>query len=247
MWEIILIPDYTYFIEKLLFYSGFLEKNNDLLYRNIKEHLSNSSNEIISTVFTKDELNKLKRPTTVGTQFRTSLNDLMKILMSKEPSYVRCIKPNDNKQSNKFSQSLVRHQIKYLGLMENLRVRRAGFAYRRSHSIFLQRYKSLCTETWPNFRGSDRDGVEALCKSLEYKPDEYRIGKTKVFIRFPRTLFATEDAFQIRKHSLATLIQARYRGWHQKTEYWFHDTIPAKMQRKCRFHRLCSSQLLEVV
>jgi len=198
---------------------GFLEKNNDLLYRNIKEHLSNSSNEIISTVFTKDELNKLKRPTTVGTQFRTSLNDLMKILMSKEPSYVRCIKPNDNKQSNKFSQSLVRHQIKYLGLMENLRVRRAGFAYRRSHSIFLQRYKSLCTETWPNFRGSDRDGVEALCKSLEYKPDEYRIGKTKVFIRFPRTLFATEDAFQTRKHSLATLIQARYRGWHQKTEY----------------------------
>ena len=38
-----------------------------------------------------------KRPATVGTQFRTSLNDLMNILMSKEPSYIRCIKPNDNK------------------------------------------------------------------------------------------------------------------------------------------------------
>ncbi len=33
-----------------------------------------------------------------ATQFKTSLNNLMSILMSKEPSYIRCIKPNDNKQ-----------------------------------------------------------------------------------------------------------------------------------------------------
>ena len=32
-----------------------------------------------------------------GTQFKSSLSQLMVILMSKEPSYVRCIKPNDNK------------------------------------------------------------------------------------------------------------------------------------------------------
>ena len=34
----------------------------------------------------------------------------------------------------------MRHQVKYLGLMENLRVRRAGFAYRRPFPFFLQRY-----------------------------------------------------------------------------------------------------------
>ena len=31
-------------------------------------------------------------------------------------------------------------QIQYLGLMENLRVRRAGFAYRREYPVFLKRY-----------------------------------------------------------------------------------------------------------
>lgn len=36
-----------------------------------------------------------------ATQFKLSLAKLMEILMSKEPSYVRCIKPNDAKQPSK--------------------------------------------------------------------------------------------------------------------------------------------------
>lgn len=38
-------------------------------------------------------------PLQAATQFKTSLAKLMEILMSKEPSYVRCIKPNDSKQA----------------------------------------------------------------------------------------------------------------------------------------------------
>ena len=38
-----------------------------------------------------------------------------------------------------FDEKVVRHQVKYLGLMENLRVRRAGFCYRRVFEVFLQR------------------------------------------------------------------------------------------------------------
>lgn len=117
----------------------------------------------------------LPSPPQAGTQFKTSLGDLMTILMSKEPSYIRCIKPNDHKQPSegtsyilmyniyvnkmwveqymheltvymyvcvlgRFEEKIVRHQVKYLGLMENLRVRRAGFCYRRRMDFFLQRY-----------------------------------------------------------------------------------------------------------
>ena len=39
-----------------------------------------------------------------------------------------------------FDEKIVNHQVKYLGLMENLRVRRAGFAYRRPYEVFLKRY-----------------------------------------------------------------------------------------------------------
>lgn len=35
----------------------------------------------------------------VATQFKSSLVGLIKILTAKEPSYVRCLKPNDGKQA----------------------------------------------------------------------------------------------------------------------------------------------------
>jgi len=115
--------------------------------------VGSSTNPILRELFPESELQSQKRPPTAGTQFKTSLGELMVILMSKEPSYVRCIKPNDYKQPNAFDEHIIRHQVKYLGLMENLRVRRAGFCYRRQFQIFLQRYKSLCPATWPHWEG----------------------------------------------------------------------------------------------
>ncbi|XP_038619759.1 unconventional myosin-Ih [Tachyglossus aculeatus] len=198
---------------------GFLDKNNDLLFRNLKEVLCSSKNGIVKECFLTSELENRKRPNTVGTQFKNSLASLMDILMSKEPSYIRCIKPNEGKEPGKFDDFLIRHQVKYLGLMEHLRVRRAGFAYRRKYEHFLQRYKSLCPDTWPNWHGPAVEGVERLIKYVGYKPEEYKLGKTKIFIRFPRTLFATEDAFEFSKHQLVARIQARYKGCLGKREY----------------------------
>lgn len=57
-----------------------------------------------------------------------------------EPYYVRCIKPNDQKSPVLFDEERCRHQVAYLGLLENVRVRRAGFAYRQPYDRFLQRY-----------------------------------------------------------------------------------------------------------
>ncbi|XP_018606075.1 unconventional myosin-Ic-like isoform X1 [Scleropages formosus] len=199
--------------------NGFLDKNNDLLFRNLKEIMCQSENKILTQCFDREELTDKKRPETTATQFKNSLAKLMEILMSKEPSYIRCIKPNDAKQAGRFDEVLIRHQVKYLGLMENLRVRRAGFAYRRRYEVFLQRYKSLCPDTWPNWKGRLADGVSTLVKHLGYKPEEYKLGRSKIFIRFPKTLFATEDALEVRKHSLATKLQACWRGYSQKSKY----------------------------
>uniref|UniRef100_A0A3Q4M8E0 Unconventional myosin-Ih-like n=1 Tax=Neolamprologus brichardi TaxID=32507 RepID=A0A3Q4M8E0_NEOBR len=198
---------------------GFLDKNNDLLYRNGKEVMRQSKNGIIKHCFPSTEPDSKRRPETVVTQFKNSLVGLTEILMMKEPWYVRCIKPNEAKQPGHFDDVLVRHQVKYLGLMEHLRVRRAGFAYRRKYEIFLQRYKPLCPDTWPNWKGTATEGVRCLIKHLGYKSDEYKMGRTKIFIRHPRTLFATEDAFQVCKHKLATRIQAKYKGYKVKGGY----------------------------
>ncbi|PFX32989.1 Unconventional myosin-Ic [Stylophora pistillata] len=224
-----------------IFHAGFMDKNNDLLFRDLKEAMCSSTNCITSEVFPKKEMESLKRPETAGTQFKTSLNNLMTILMSKQPSYVRCIKPNDSKKADIFQDDLVRHQVKYLGLMENLRVRRAGFAYRRPFPFFLQRYKCLCPDTWPVWYDDPGEGVKKICEHLNYKPDEYRIGKSKIFIRFPQTLFSTEDAFQAKKPALATIIQAQFKGYYQRQKYvrlQLAVIVIAKHWRQVRAQRL---------
>uniref|UniRef100_A0A1A9ZS32 Myosin motor domain-containing protein n=1 Tax=Glossina pallidipes TaxID=7398 RepID=A0A1A9ZS32_GLOPL len=199
--------------------TGFLDKNNDLLFRDLKECMSKSNNQVTRVCFPESEYLSKKRPETAVSQFKTSLNNLMDILMCKEPSYIRCIKPNDLQTPGVFDDKLISHQVKYLGLMENLRVRRAGFAYRRTYEMFLHRYKCLSKQTWPNFRGPAKEGVQILINELDYNSEDYRFGETKLFIRFPKTLFKTEDAFQEKKHEIAAILQSRWKGREQRKKY----------------------------
>ncbi|XP_048583002.1 unconventional myosin-Ic-like isoform X2 [Nematostella vectensis] len=222
--------------------NGFVDKNNDLLYRDLKEAMCQSTNLILSEMFPKSEMQSLKRPDTAATQFKTSLSHLMTILMSKEPSYVRCIKPNEHKRSSRFDERLIRHQVQYLGLMENLRVKRAGFAYRRPLTFFLNRYKCLCPSTWPNWRGKPKEGVQEICQHLGYKEDDYKLGVSKIFIRFPQTLFTTEDLFQARKNYLATVIQTQFRGFNARLK--FTRLRMAAITLATHWRRLCAQRLL---
>jgi len=61
------------------------------------------------------------------------------VYLVQEPYYVRCIKPNEMKSPVQFDDKRCSHQVAYLGLLENVRVRRAGFANRQPYQRFLQR------------------------------------------------------------------------------------------------------------
>lgn len=63
--------------------------------------MSSSSNNILQAIFPESEQKSKKRPDTAITQFKNSLNNLMDILKDKEPSYIRCIKPNELQKSGK--------------------------------------------------------------------------------------------------------------------------------------------------
>ena len=52
---------------------------------------------------------------------------------------MRCIKPNEEKSPVLFNYERSKHQVLYLGLLENVRVRRAGFAFRMNYTHFLKR------------------------------------------------------------------------------------------------------------
>ena len=88
-------------------------------------------------LYNRDFSIKCKQPFEYRELFQA--NDLVKSLMQCSPSYIRTIKPNETKVPRDWDQNRVKHQVEYLGLKENIRVRRAGFAYRRPFEKFLHR------------------------------------------------------------------------------------------------------------
>jgi hypothetical protein len=111
---------------------------------------------------------------------------------SAQPHYIRTIKPNQNRSPTEYDDKAILHQIKYLGLQENIRVRRAGFAYRAEFSKMIQRFYLLSPATsyagdyiW---EGDDRSGCERILQDAKIAKDEWQMGVTKAFIKNPETV-----------------------------------------------------------
>ncbi|XP_012509789.1 PREDICTED: unconventional myosin-Ia isoform X2 [Propithecus coquereli] len=201
--------------------TSFVDKNNDLLFRDLSQTMWKAQHPLLRSLFPEGDPKQasLKRPPTAGTQFKSSVAILMKNLYSKNPNYIRCLKPNEHQQQGQFSSDLVATQARYLGLLENVRVRRAGYAHRQAYKPFLERYRLLSRSTWPRWNGGDGEGVEKVLGELSLPAGELAFGKTKIFIRSPKTLFYLEEQRRLRLQQLATLIQKTYRGWRCRAYY----------------------------
>jgi len=204
--------DVTYEVE------GFSDKNKDTLFSDLIETVQCSGNQFLVSLFPENVTASAqkKRPTTAGFKIKTSAIALMQALSQCQPHYIRCVKPNDNKRYQDWDAARVQHQVKYLGLLENVRVRRAGFAYRAPFERFLHRYKKLSKQTWGmwgEWSGSALDGSTTICKDLQLDPEEWKVGKTKMFIRRPETLFFLEEGIERKDFECACKIQKAWKKW----------------------------------
>ncbi|XP_023983391.1 unconventional myosin-Id isoform X2 [Physeter macrocephalus] len=205
---------------------GFIDKNRDTLFQDFKRLMYNSSNPVLKNMWPEGKLSiteVTKRPLTAATLFKNSMIALVDNLASKEPYYVRCIKPNDKKSPQIFDDERCRHQVEYLGLLENVRVRRAGFAFRQTYEKFLHRYKMISEFTWPNHDlPSDKEAVKKLIKHCGFQ-DDVAYGKTKIFIRTPQTLFTLEELRAQMLVRIVLFLQKVWRGtlarmWYKRTK-----------------------------
>ncbi|XP_021104543.1 unconventional myosin-Id isoform X4 [Heterocephalus glaber] len=201
---------------------GFIDKNKDTLFQDFKRLMYNSSNPVLKNMWPEGKLSiteVTKRPLTAATLFKNSMIALVDNLASKEPYYVRCIKPNEKKSPQIFDEERCRHQVEYLGLLENVRVRRAGFAFRQTYEKFLHRYKMISEFTWPNHDlPSDKEAVKKLIEQCGFQ-DDVAYGKTKIFIRTPRTLFTLEELRAQMLVRIVLFLQKVWRGTLARMRY----------------------------
>ncbi|XP_017753375.1 PREDICTED: unconventional myosin-Ie-like [Eufriesea mexicana] len=197
---------------------GFCDKNRDVLFTDLVELMQTSTNSLVHKLYSQEvQASKTKtlrsRPTTAGNKIRNQASRLVNQLMKCTPHYIRCIKPNETKRPRDWDSVRVKHQVEYLGLKENIRVRRAGFAYRRPFIKFLQRYGILTKETWPQWSGDGKQGVEWILRSLHIDRSQYQLGKTKLFIKAPESLFMLEEARDQKYNMYARVIQKAFKKY----------------------------------
>ncbi|KAI2087588.1 class II myosin [Ophidiomyces ophidiicola] len=197
---------------------GMTDKNKDQLLKDLLNLVNSSSNSFLHTLF-PNQVNQddKRRPPTAGDKIKASANDLVTTLAKAQPSYIRTIKPNDNKSPSEYNVGNVIHQIKYLGLQENVRIRRAGFAYRQTFEKFVERFYLLSPKTSYageyTWTGDSQSGARQILKDTSIPSEEYQMGVTKAFIKTPETLFALEHMRDRYWHNMATRIQRAWRNY----------------------------------
>ena len=116
----------------------------------------------------------------VTAQFKRQLVDLMERINAAQPHFVRCINPNSQKAAHKMEPEMILDQLRCSGLMEAVRVSRAGFPIRMLHQDFINRFSILI----PVPAGGDSQSQAGrMCQGLRIPQEHYRMGKTKVFMR----------------------------------------------------------------
>lgn len=132
--------------------TGLVEKNKDPVPPELTRLLQQSQDPLLKVLFPTDpEEKSQEEPSgksrtpvlTVVSRFKASLEQLLQVLHSTTPHYIRCIKPNSKGQAQTFLQEEVLSQLEACGLVETIHISAAGFPIRVSHRNFVERYALL--------------------------------------------------------------------------------------------------------
>ena len=81
-----------------------------------------------------------------------------------------------------FDRELCCKQLRYSGMMETIRIRRAGYPIRHHFDTFVDRYRILVNGIGPSHKEDCRAASARICKEVLQGAD-YQMGKTKVFLK----------------------------------------------------------------
>ncbi|OAX79462.1 hypothetical protein ACJ72_06220 [Emergomyces africanus] len=221
---------------------GFIEKNRDTVPDEHMEILRKSSNGFVKAVLEaaaavreKDSAAVSSRPVaapgrkigvavnrkpTLGGIFKSSLIELMNTINSTDVHYIRCIKPNEGKESWKFEGPMVLSQLRACGVLETVRISCAGYPTRWTYEEFALRYYMLCHSS--QWTSEIRDmGHAILRKALgdaSHQQDKYQLGLTKIFFRAGMLAFL-ENLRTSRLNECATMIQKNLKCKYYRRRY----------------------------
>lgn len=237
---------------------GFLDKNKDKLSDDVVKLMQSSSIQTVADFFKEAEAapadgadgedaaaaasssmaarNAKRKQNFVGSQFKTQLGQLMNILETTKTQFVRCVKANAQKSPGTFEDDLVVRQLNYLGVLDTVNIRQAGFAIRIPFKDFSDSYGVLLVASKeaapapalasPKSEDDAAAVLEAHKKAcfeliafLELKATDMQIGRTRLFIRNASVMAGIEVKKQALLFASAQSIQKVLKGHMASKRY----------------------------
>jgi len=162
----------------------FVIKNKNTFEQMSRTFIESSNNEVLKK-FDLNLLNcnikKIKNKNAI-TLFKKQLEQLLDIIRSNKQHYIRTIKPNMISCPDNFDDEKVIEQFQYCGIVEAIRISRAGYPVRISREEFMNDFFYIFKHV-----GLDAD-IRLLMdcykkNGKKYAVEDFQVGKTKVFIK----------------------------------------------------------------
>lgn len=185
--------------------NDFLTKNRDPLSAEVMACMQGSTKTVLQQQFLahdrtfgtqKSESGRVLRAKaySVSSVFRNQLDSLMRNIRTTCPRFVRCIKANESAMARSFDCCSVLRQLRYQGVLEAIRVSRAGYALRLGHEQAVLAYwilapRILRLQLEEQLRsGSALEAAQALfVKLTQILPGVHtkgvQVGKTLTFFK----------------------------------------------------------------
>lgn len=264
---------------------GFVEKNRDAISTTLLTLFAvNSSSSFVHSLFveqqrgaatnpmTESEIARSKRAVrapsrlrTLGAAFRAELQVLLNELKSTHMNFIRCVKSNEAKQPGIFDGAMCLRQLKYSGLFEAIKIRRAGYSCRFSIEKFADRYAGIVPAALRALRVGKANAhrvcslilndervrailrstrisvLEAADSSTHISEDEPEsrlcVGKTRVFLK-DVTLQQEFERLRLQAAAVGVMrLQASWRGATARAQLGLHHSCRERNIENSRSQR----------
>ncbi|KDO26276.1 hypothetical protein SPRG_08351 [Saprolegnia parasitica CBS 223.65] len=201
------------------------------------------------------------RAASVSAQFKSQLDELIGVIGSTQARYIRCVKSNDTAEPRCLHKARVVQQLRSGGVLEAVRIARAGYAVRVDHASFVEQFgfvlpssprkatvlpiKTKCERIAATLLlecGDHTDVAKRVLSALTYDRAAFQdacgragfqLGVSKIFFR--KEVYNTLRLRRRQKLSAsATHIQRVYRGYRAAKAYAIARAAIAALQAFAR-------------
>ncbi|XP_045514735.1 unconventional myosin-Ia-like [Pieris brassicae] len=215
---------------------GIISKNRDSVCRRCATVLAAAREPLLAALFaappppTHAAAGSPRRAGALACRQRALIAALLRRLPP-APRLVRCLRADTALRPHRFDAPLLRHQIRTQGIVEMAALRRAGWCESLCARGVVARYGILRWRRSTLANAAATAGEEAvraarsLLRTLPIPSGEFAFGRTRVFVRSPRTVWELEALRAARVERLVSAAQRAWRDYRARRRHTAQRTI----------------------